>query len=377
MPLACPGRNAPQLTGRRARRGFESWWHQFVARHERTGTEKSFFIEFRVCNPASGDASPRFGQLRADGTRTPPSYGLVRAGCWGSDARQVHGFYGAKDVHLGVGPVTIAMGTCSLSAGRLEGAVAATAEEARAYPELLGDHGRLSWDLQFTPIHAHGIGRAGSDAAKALDLLDTFWHGGGLAAHYSGWIDLDGERYVVDETCGPGYADKNWGREPSSPWFWLASTDITNLDTGEAVQSGAFVASVSRMQLGGLALGRHLTAAFRRGGELLEFNGIGGWGGLRFTTQFHEEGLAGHWRLEASTPTAGLEIEMSCAKAEMLITQHHSPIGGRCHNRLWSGGTGTGTLRLLERRNGQLITVGSFAIGHAGCEYGEAEGRIA
>lgn len=377
MPLACPGRNAPQLTGRRARRGFESWWHQFVARHEQTGAEKCFFIEFRVCNPGSGGASPRFGQLRADGTRTPPSYGLVRAGCWGTDARQVHGFYGATEVHLDKEAVTVAMGACSLNAERLAGALAVTAADARAHPELLGDHGHLSWDLQFTPIHVHGIGRAGSDTAKALDLLDTFWHGGGLATQYSGWIDLDGERYVVDDTCCPGYADKNWGRELSSPWFWLAGTDITSLDTGEAVRGGAFVVGVSRMQVGGLALGRHLVAAFRREDDLFELNSLDGWRGLRFTTHFHEDGLAGHWRLEASSSTTGIEIEISCPKAEMLVTQHHSPVGARCHDRLWSGGTGTGTLRLLERRSGVLTPVQSFAIGHAGCEYGEAGGSLA
>lgn len=56
-------RDAPQLTGGlQALKGYDWWWHSFTGRHERTGEEKAFFIEFFICNPLLGGPEPVFGQ---------------------------------------------------------------------------------------------------------------------------------------------------------------------------------------------------------------------------------------------------------------------------------------------------------------------------
>ena len=57
--------------------------------------------------------------------------------------------------------------------------------------------------------------------------------------------------------------------------------------------------------------------------------------------------------------------------ADMQLMRYQAPDGTRRHTRLWNGGTGRGELRLLHRRGGVLEPVDTFAIGHAGCEYGE------
>ncbi|HAM14417.1 MAG TPA: hypothetical protein DCP91_00835, partial [Eggerthellaceae bacterium] len=60
------------LTGKLAKRGYDWWWHSFTGRHERTGEERAFFIEFFCVNPALGGPDPVLGQLpanRASGTR--------------------------------------------------------------------------------------------------------------------------------------------------------------------------------------------------------------------------------------------------------------------------------------------------------------------
>ena len=44
-------KNAFMLTGSFAKRGYDWWWHNFTARNETTGEEKSFFVEFFIINP--------------------------------------------------------------------------------------------------------------------------------------------------------------------------------------------------------------------------------------------------------------------------------------------------------------------------------------
>ena len=51
------------LTGKFAKQGYDWWWHSFTAKHEETGEERPFFIEYFVCNPALAQDTPVFGQL--------------------------------------------------------------------------------------------------------------------------------------------------------------------------------------------------------------------------------------------------------------------------------------------------------------------------
>ena len=77
-------RNACQLYGAQARCGYDWWWHSFTARNERTSEEKSFFIEYFLCNPQSCGDSPVFGQLKENKKNSvKPSYLMDKAGAWG------------------------------------------------------------------------------------------------------------------------------------------------------------------------------------------------------------------------------------------------------------------------------------------------------
>ncbi|MBO4365604.1 MAG: hypothetical protein J5804_04845, partial [Eggerthellaceae bacterium] len=90
------------LTGKLARCGYDWWWHSFTGRHETTGEERAFFIEFFCVNPALGGPEPVLGQAsvnRAAGKR--PSYLMVKAGCWGQGAKQMHRFFAWDDVEVG------------------------------------------------------------------------------------------------------------------------------------------------------------------------------------------------------------------------------------------------------------------------------------
>lgn len=57
-------RNACQLFGRQAKCGYDWWWHSFTGYHAISGKEKSFFIEFFLCNPEIAENEPSFGFFR-------------------------------------------------------------------------------------------------------------------------------------------------------------------------------------------------------------------------------------------------------------------------------------------------------------------------
>ena len=94
-------RDACMLKGPLKHQGYDWWWHSFTGRDALTGEEKPFFIEFFLCNMASGGDKPVFGQLpenRKAGIK--PSYLMVKAGAWGEDHAQLHRFFGWNEVRL-------------------------------------------------------------------------------------------------------------------------------------------------------------------------------------------------------------------------------------------------------------------------------------
>lgn len=44
-------RNACMLKGPLRSEGYDWWWHSFTGVNVRTGEERSFFVEFFLCNP--------------------------------------------------------------------------------------------------------------------------------------------------------------------------------------------------------------------------------------------------------------------------------------------------------------------------------------
>ena len=69
--------------------------------NRRTGEEKSFFVEYFLCNPALGQKEPIFGQLPESlENEWWPSYLMVKAGCWGENAKQMHRFFAWEDVSI-------------------------------------------------------------------------------------------------------------------------------------------------------------------------------------------------------------------------------------------------------------------------------------
>ncbi len=58
------GKNGYRLIRSSSKRGYDWWWHSFVAEKEDTGELHPFFIEYYVINPGLWDGNIIWGQQK-------------------------------------------------------------------------------------------------------------------------------------------------------------------------------------------------------------------------------------------------------------------------------------------------------------------------
>ncbi|MET3775306.1 hypothetical protein ABID20_000849 [Rhizobium alvei] len=368
---AAPHRNKFMLTGALARKGYDWWWHSFTARHAKTGEEKAFFIEYFICNPALGGDAPVFCDPESAARGGRPTYGLVKVGCWGADARQLHRYCGTHSITIGSGSLDITMADCRLSETAMTGSVSVSSSERDAHPEWASDAGRLVWDLRIDKKLHYSVGAGAGSLARALNLFEMYWHAEGIRTDYSGWLELDGERYIVEPASCYGYADKNWGENFTSPWLWISSCDLVSKTSGKRLDNSALEIGGGKPRILGIPLPDRLLAYLAYEGRGYDFNFSKVWQGADVTFAFKEGADDNVWSVIARNRNAVMEVDLSCAKAEMQLMRYQAPDGTRLHKRLWNGGTGTGEIRLFARKAGTVEPIDTIAIGHVGCEYGE------
>ena len=366
-------RNRFMLTGGFAKQGYDWWWHSFTGHHVKTGEARTFFIEFFCCNPALAEDQPVFGQLPANkAAGKKPSYVMVKAGCWGEDAKQLHRFFAWKDVEVGTGvPFFVAADDCLCCETDLIGRVDIAPEDAAAHSEWMCDAGSMAWDLHVDKRIAFDVGYGASAPLRKAQAFEMFWHAEGIKTAYEGTVVVDGETYVVDPQTCYGYADKNWGSDFTSPWVWLSSCNLVSTLTGKRLANSAFDIGGGRPKVGPVALNRKLLGCINYEGTSYEFNFSKPWTGS--TTEFDswETEDAIYWHVVQKTRTAKMITDVTCPKAEMLLVNYEAPNGTKRHNRLWNGGTGIARVQLFEKRKGDYQLVDDIRAGNVGCEYGE------
>lgn len=362
-------RDACQLFGGQAKCGYDWWWHSLTARHAETGEEKPFFIEFFVCNPAHGKDEPVFGQLAENKVcGIQPSYLMVKAGCWGEDAAQLHRFFGWKKIELqGKAPYHVKADDCFVSETELRGSAKVTEEEAKAHPEYMCEAGEMSWNLKIDKKVAFNVGYGAGKIFRTLQLFEMFWHAEGMKTQYSGEIIWNGEKYLVTPETSFGYADKNWGKDFTSPWVWLSSNNLTSKLTGKKLEDSVFDIGGGCPKVGPVALKRKLLSAFWYEGKAYEFNFSKFWTFTRTKFDCRETDAQIIWHVEQKTWLNKMVTDITCEKKDMLLVNYEAPNGKKLHNRLWNGGNGRGTVKLYRR--GKLVD--EIAAENIGCEYGE------
>ena len=362
-------RNACQLYGAQAKCGYDWWWHSFTGRHATTGEEKAFFVEYFLCNPKSGTNRPIFGQLPENKQKgIKPSYLMVKAGAWGEDATQLHRFWGWDPIWVSMdSPYEVKADDCYASEDRITGSIRITPEEAKDHPEWMCHAGEMSWDLQVSKEVAFNVGYGASPLFRKTQLFEMFWHAEGMKSAYAGEVIFNGEKYIVTpETCY-GYADKNWGKDFTSPWVWLSSNHLTSKITGETLKNSVFDIGGGCPKIGPIALKRKLLSAYWYEGKGYEFNFSKFWTGTRTKFDCKETDTQITWHVEQRTWTNRMVTDITCEKKDMLLVNYEAPNGMKRHNRLWNGGNGRGTVKLYHR--GKLVD--EVLAENVGCEYGE------
>ena len=366
-------RDACMLRGPLAREGYDWWWHSFTAQDAETGEDKAFFIEFFVCNPALGEDEPVLGQLpenRAAGKK--PSYLMVKAGAWGEDACQLHRFFAWKDVSLhGDAPYRIEAADCLASEDLLKGSVRVTPEEAQAHPEWMCGAGDMAWDLGVHKQIAFNVGYGASKPLRDAEAFAMYWHAEGMKTAYSGWVRFNGRRYRVTPEACFGYADKNWGRDFTTPWVWLSSNCLSSKRTGARLQNSVFDIGGGRPKIYFLPLDRRLLGVFYYEGKEYDFNFSKLHLMVKTSFSFEEREDLAVWHVRQENIHAVMETEVFCRKEDMLLINYEAPDGRKRHNRLWNGGNGWGTVKLYEKADGALRLLDEVEATHIGCEYGE------
>ena len=366
-------RDACMLHGPLAYRGYDWWWHSFTAQDAETGEDKPFFIEFFLCNPALGGEEPVLGQLPANREAgKKPSYLMVKAGCWGEDHCQLHRFFGWKSVLLHAqAPYRVEAADCLASETELRGSISITEEEAAAHPEWMCDAGELRWDLTVEKQIAFNVGYGASKPLRDAEAFAMYWHAEGMKSAFRGTITCNGRRYTVTPEKSFGYADKNWGRDFTSPWVWLSSNHLVSKKTGKQLLNSVFDIGGGRPKIYFVPLDRRLLGVFWYEGKEYDFNFSKLH--LRVKTQFsfEEREDVVVWHVRQENLYAAMETEVFCRKKEMLLVNYEAPDGSKKHNRLWNGGTGWGTVKLYDKVNGQFVLADEIEATHIGCEYGE------
>lgn len=368
-------RNQFMLTGSFRRKGYDWWWHSFTGINEETGEEKAFFIEYFLCNPALSQDFPVFGQLpenKQNGKR--PSYLMIKAGCWGKDARQIHRFFAWKDVKIyPKEPYAVQAKDCYASDFQLIGNVNVSREEAAIHPEYMTDAGSMSWELKLQKEVAFSVGYGAGKVCRALKAFEMYWHAEGMKTYYKGNVTLDGVKYRVEKDKCYGYADKNWGRGFTSPWVWLSSNDLYSKVTGQKLKNSVFDIGGGRPKVFFVPLERKLLGAFYYEGKEYEFNFSKFWTGTKTWFKVEEKENEIVWKVVQENSTHVMKTMVHCKKKDMLLINYEAPDGTKRHNRLWNGGNGKARIKLYEKTKNSkvLILIDDIEARHVGCEYGE------
>ena len=269
-------------------------------------------------------------------------------------------------VNSGV-PFSIEADDCFLDETRTCGSVKLGEEEVKAHPEYMCDAGEMSWDLDIDKKSAFNVGYGASGIMRRLQLFEMFWHAEGMKTEFSGKVVWNGEKYTVSPENCYGYADKNWGKDFTSPWVWLSSDNLKSRITGKKLENSVFDIGGGCPKIGHVALKRKLLSAFNYEGRRFEFNFSKFWTRTRTEFECRETETQIVWHVEQKTWKNRMVTDVTCEKKDMLLVNYEAPNGKKLHNRLWNGGNGKGVVKLYSK--GKLID--EIECENVGCEYGE------
>lgn len=341
-------RDSFMLKGNLAKEGYDRYWHHFTGYDDETGEAKTFFIEFVAVNPELGGSEPVFGLLESNRQQgRKPSYLMIKAGCWGEGAKQVHRFFGWKMVDVKEeAPFQISAENCFLSETRTLGRVSVSEGDAKAHPEYMSDAGEMVWDLKIDKKIAFNVGYGSGKIIRDIDALKMQKHSEGIKTWYSGKVYWNGRKYSVGPDRCYGYSDKVWGSEIYSPYINLSSDNLVSNRTGKELTDSVFAIQSGQAKDND----DRLIGAFYYEGTPYEFNFSKFWTMTRTKFAVKDGSDKFQFKVIMETPVSKLAVQVNCRKKEMLSLKYESPKGGIKLENIWSGGTASGTAKLYKKK---------------------------
>ena len=385
--------NKYMLKGSLRKNGFDRWRLVTNGINSITGEERTFFIEFYIVNPALNTDEYTLGykstlktseedlQYALAGTLSAnsaaeeiikqPSFVMVKAGCLGTNGKHINTYFPSSKFEVGHKEFIIRAVTDRLAAGGGEGACVLSDRSTRGkvqvsyadlniQPELLCNHGKMEWDLQYRIFDSYDDCFAG---------VNSNWTVPGAKVQFSGTIILDGEEYNVYPKNSFGYIDKEWGKEFNEPFFHLSTSNMTSSITGKPLEDSFFI--VHGESNGALSViarieGQdHVFLAENKKKFEQSFN---------FTQcPKDEEGEKVHWSVSVSNKKYVIDLEIFCNTNSMFVRDYECPSGNRKLMKILGGGTGIGSIKLFQRIKKNLVQLEEATVNNTLCEYGQSE----
>lgn len=360
-------KNNYMLEGSLAKKGYDWWWHSFTGYDEETNEEKSFFIEFFIINPKKSSKRATFGSWGET-----PSYLMVKAGCWGNDHTELNRFFPLSCVHIASSaPFSIGANDCFCSEDRLRGSINISEDDVKLHPEYMSNSGSISWKLKIKKEIAFNVGYGTSFLFRKIKAFQMYWHAEGMKSLFDGEVIFNGRRYIVEGDKSYGYADKNWGRDFTSPWVWLSSNDLYSENLNKKLDNSVFDIGGGRPKVYFIPFNKKLLGAMYYEGKEFEYNFSKFWqlSKCKFDCKILDDKVM--WDIAFENKKSKMEIHVECLKSDMLLINYEAPDGVKRHNNLYNGGTGFGTIKLYEKNKKDLTLIDTLLCKHVGCEFGE------
>jgi hypothetical protein len=230
----------------------------------------------------------------------------------------------------------------------------------------------MSFDLKVEKKIAFNVGYGAGPLFRALKAFQMYWHAEGMKTLYEGKITFDGEEYVVSKDSCYGYADKNWGNGFTTPWVWLASSNLYSKKFKKQLENSAFDIGGGKPKAFGISLPRKLLGVFYyEGDESYEFNFAKFWMGIKTKFSGKLEGDEFVWHVRQENHKRAMETKIRCKVKDMLFVNYEDPEGVKRFHHLYNGGNGYGTVKLYKKAKGKWALVDEIEAKNVGCEYGE------
>ncbi|MGP1587845.1 MAG: hypothetical protein ACTTHG_05830 [Treponemataceae bacterium] len=342
-------KNRLMLNGFAKKNGFDLWRHSFSAYSKKSGEVRQFFIEYYIVNPGISPKIVNFNK---------PCFLMVKAGCWGKGGKQFHKFFPIDSLYIDKKSLNIRVENFLLTENELFGSINVPLSMTKLHPEYLSSQGSMAWKIKLEK-------KINFEPKKLKRNPQNYWYVCGAKTIYGGNLLLDAEEFVIIPQKSFGHADKIWGKDFSNPFFSLSSCNLNSVISGRYLSGSCF-------DIGGTTVNgkeKSLQVYLLHQNQYYVFSISNCFSRTKIHYDFFENSEICRWTVTAENSKNFLDVDVFCKKSEMIKKKYLNPRGTVSFDSFWSGGNGTGEIRLYKKVNKDLEIVEQARIENCICEY--------